>query len=174
MTSPAICRQYTASANRRASAYPRPGRLGISPRAYDPGIEVRQPLSLPLPAAGIQTTRVLIVDDICTTGPLVYLLNSLGCWATRSASSGATALSVAQGFLPSIVLIGLQLPDMDAYRVAEQLRNRAGRRPTRIIALTTESLHCARDLARQAGFERYLAKPVGAVALLQLLRPQLS
>ena len=142
-------------------------------RSYDRGIEARHPLSLPLPAEAVETTRVLIVDDVGTTGLLVYLLHSLGCWATRSASSGATAVSLARDFLPSIVLISLQLPDMDAYRVAEQLRNQAGGRPTRIIALTTDSLHCARDLARQAGFERYLAKPVSAVALLQLLRPQL-
>jgi CheY-like chemotaxis protein len=103
----------------------------------------------------------------------VYLLHSLGYWATRSASYGASALNLAQDFLPSIVLISLQLPDMSAYRVAARLRDQAGGRELRLIALTTDYVHTGRDLARQAGFERYLAKPVGAVALQQLLRPHL-
>jgi CheY-like chemotaxis protein len=174
MTSQTICAQRTAYTSRRAAYHARPSRRGASPRLYDPGIEARRPLSLPLPAEAVQTTRVLIVDDIGAAGLLVYLLNSLGCWTTRSATSGVTAVRLARDFLPSVILISLQMPDMDAYRVAEQLRNQAGGRPMRIIALTTDSLHSARDLARQAGFERYLAKPVGALALLQLLRPQLS
>jgi CheY-like chemotaxis protein len=174
MTSQTICVQRTASISRQALHHPQPSRRGASPRPYDAGIEARYPSSLPLPAAGVETTRVLIVDDLGTTGLLANLLHSLGYWATRSASSGATAVSLAREFLPSIVLISLQLPDMDAYRVAEQLRNQAGGQTTRIIALTTDSVHSARELARQAGFERYLAKPVGAVALLQLLLPRLS
>lgn len=141
-------------------------------RAYDHGIEERQPSSTPLLAAGSQTAGILIVDDVGTTGLLVYLLHSLGCWATRSASRGATALSLAEDFLPSIVLISLQLPDMSAYYLAAHLRNQANGREMRLIALTTDHLHAGRDLARQAGFERYLAKPVGAGALQQLLRPQ--
>lgn len=113
------------------------------------------------------------MDEASTTGPLVYLLHSLGYWATRSASCGATALNVAQDFLPSVVLITLQLPDMSAYHVATRLRDQAGRRKLRLIALTTDYMHAGRDLARQAGFERYLAKPVGAVALQELLRSQI-
>lgn len=176
MISSTLSVQSSASTSRRVShRTSSPNRRTNSLHAYDARIEAWQRLRLPLPAAGGQTTRILIVDDACTTGSLVYLLQSLGCWATRSASSGATALNLAQDFSPSIVLISLQLPGMNAYRVAAQLRNQAGERHTRIIALTTEPLHTdtGRDLARQAGFERYLAKPVGVVALQQLLRPQL-
>jgi CheY-like chemotaxis protein len=172
MTSQTICVQRTASTSRQALYHPRSSRREGSPRPYGHGIETRYPLSLPLPAAAVQTTRILIVDDLGSSDLLVYLLHSLGCWATRSASSGVAAMRVAREFLPSIILINLQLPGMDAYQVAEQLRNQAGGRPTRIIALTTDSLHSARDLARQAGFERYLAKPVSVIDLLQLLRPQ--
>jgi CheY-like chemotaxis protein len=172
MTSQTICAQRTASTSRQAPYHPRSSRRGDSPRPYDHGIQTRYPLSLPLPGAAVETTRVLIVDDARSSDLLVYLLHSLGCWTTRSASSGVAAMRLADDFLPSVILINLQLPGLDAYHVAEQLRNQAGGRPTRIIALTTDDLHSARDLARQAGFERYLAKPVSVVDLLQLLRPQ--
>jgi CheY-like chemotaxis protein len=43
-----------------------------------------------------------------------------------------------------------------------------------LIALTADFAHAGRDRARQAGFERYLAKPVSVSALQQLLRANLS
>jgi CheY-like chemotaxis protein len=139
-------------------------------RSYDHGIEARRPLSLPLLATSGQPARILIVDDLYTTGPLVHLLHGLGYWTTRVASCGETALHLAQDFLPSIVLLTLQLPEMSAYRIAARLRDRAAGRELRLIALTDDCAHTDRELARQAGFERYLAKPVSISALQQLLR----
>jgi CheY-like chemotaxis protein len=136
-------------------------------RSYDRSIEARRPFGL---ATGSQPTGILIVDEDRTTGPLVYLLHSLGYWSTRATSYGESALLLAQDFLPSIVLLTLKLPDMSAYRVAARLRDQSMGRELRLIALTDECVHTGRELAREAGFERYMAKPVGALALQQLLR----
>jgi CheY-like chemotaxis protein len=140
-------------------------------RSQDRTIKARYvPLSVPLPATTGDPTRILIVDDIGTTGPLEYLLHGLGYWTTRVALSGETALKVAHDFAPSVVLLALDLPDMSSYRLATQLRNGAGARELRLIALTGHCAYPGRDLARQAGFERYLAKPVNSAAINQLLR----
>jgi CheY-like chemotaxis protein len=80
---------------------------------------------------------------------------------------------MAQGFSPSVVLLDLDLPDMSAYGVAQQLRERTEHHRIRLFALTGDFEHTGRDQARQAGFERYLAKPVTAAALQHLLRPNL-
>ena len=128
------------------------------------------PLTVPLPATTGDPTRILIVDEVCTTEPLEYLLHGLGYWTTRVASSGEIALEMAHDFAPAVVLLTLDLPDMSSYRLAAKLRDRAGRRELRLIALTGDCLYLARDLARRAGFERYLAKPVDIGALSQLLR----
>jgi CheY-like chemotaxis protein len=146
-------------------------RYSTSLRSYDRTIEARYaPLSAPLPATTSEPTRILIVDDIHTTGPLEYLLHGLGYWTTRVALCGETALKMAQDFSPSVVLLALELPDMSSYRVATQMRDRAAGRELRLIALTGDYAHSGRDLARWAGFERYLAKPVSVSALHQLLR----
>ena len=143
-------------------------------RPDDRGLEARHvPRSLPLLGTTGESTRILIVDDVYSTGPLEYLLHGLGYWTTRVASCGETALKAAQDFLPSVVLLAIDLPDMNAYRVASQLRERADGRELRLIALTVDYTHAGRDLAREAGFERYLAKPVSASALNQLLRADL-
>jgi CheY-like chemotaxis protein len=170
MTTQMIPLQRSVPAARRGHQYPWSGRRANSLRLYDHGIEARQPCELPLLETGTQPTGILIVDDDRTTGPLVYLLHSLGYWSTRAASCGQSALDLAQDFFPSIVLLTLKLPDMSAYRVAARLRDLAKGRRLRLIALTDESVHTGRELAREAGFERYMAKPVGALALQQLLR----
>jgi len=127
------------------------------------------PLTPPVVGAAGEPMRILLVDDLATTGPLEYLLHGLGYWATRVAPCGKTALRLAGDFFPSLVLLSLDLPDMSAYRVAAQLRDGSEGRELRLIALTGECTHSGRDLAREAGFERYLVKPVSVSALNQLV-----
>jgi CheY-like chemotaxis protein len=147
------------------------GRYPTSLPSDDPTIKASYvPLSVPLPATKGDPTRILIVDEVDTTGPLEYLLHGLGYWTTRVALSGETALEMAHDFAPSVALLALDLPDMSSYRLATQLRNRAGGRELRLIALTGDCAYPGRDLARRAGFERYLAKPVNSGDLNQLLR----
>jgi len=173
MTSQTIALQRSIPAAWRGHQHAWSGRRTNALRLYDHGIEARQPSEAPLQATGAQPAGILIVDDDRTTGPLVYLLHSLGYWSTRATSCGESALNLAQDFLPSIVLLNLKLPDMSAYRVAARLRDQATGRDLRLIALTDECVHTSRELAREAGFERYMAKPVGALALQQLLRTKL-
>jgi CheY-like chemotaxis protein len=130
--------------------------------------------SLPVIVPAAESTRILIVDDAQSTTLLQELLHRLGYPTTRVAASGANALEMARDFCPSVVLVSLDLPDMDAYDVAQRLRERSDVRRLRLIALTRDYAHEARDQARQAGFERYLAKPVSAADLQQLLRTALS
>jgi CheY-like chemotaxis protein len=175
MTISGISLQRSVPPARRAHQSGWPTRIKAFSRLYDRRLEARDmPWSLPLVGTTGEPTRILIVDDVHTTGPLEFLLHGLGYWTTRVASCGETALKAAQDFLPSVVLLAIDLPDMNAYRVASQLRERADGRELRLIALTVDYAHAGRDLAREAGFERYLAKPVSASALNQLLRADLS
>jgi CheY-like chemotaxis protein len=117
--------------------------------------------------------RTLIVDhDLESTRSLRLLLHGLGYHTTRIAYTGAAALEMAREFLPDIVLLELDLPDLNGYQVAQSMREQAQSRKLRLIAVTTHREHTGRELAREAGFERYLLKPIGALALDELLRDQ--
>jgi CheY-like chemotaxis protein len=122
----------------------------------------------------LEPTRVLIVDNAESSASLEFLLHELGYWTTRTAFSGASALQIVENFSPTVVLLALQLPDMSAYDVAWRLRERIGLRQVRLIALTGDYEYIYRDLARRAGFERFLAKPVSGPVLRTLLRATLS
>lgn len=115
--------------------------------------------------------RILIVDDdIKSSSSLEHMLNASGYSQTRVAYSGHAALAIAAEFQPSVVLLELSLLDMSGYEVARLLRERAQGDDLRLIALTSSREHAGRELARVAGFERYLLKPVDALDLSGLLQ----
>src|SRR5579872_560233 len=122
-------------------------------------------------ALSAESARILIVDDdIKSSSSLELMLHASGYTQTRVAYSGHAALAVAAEFQPTVVLLEVNLLDMSGYEVARLLRERAQAHDLRLIALTLSREHAGRELAREAGFERYLLKPVVALELSEILR----
>jgi CheY-like chemotaxis protein len=114
-----------------------------------------------------EPARILIVDnDIGSSDSLTLMLQASGYSQTRVAYSGHAALAIAADFQPSVVLLELDLLDMSGFEVARLLREQARNHDLRLIALTSSCEHAGREVARVAGFERYLVKPVAADDLL--------
>jgi two-component system, chemotaxis family, CheB/CheR fusion protein len=114
--------------------------------------------------------RILIVDNnVDEADSLASLLQATGHHKARVARTGKAALAVAAEFLPNVVLMNLNLSDMSAYDVARMLSQHPQLQDVRLIALTDGGRHPGRERAREAGFERYLLKPVVAGALDVLL-----
>jgi CheY-like chemotaxis protein len=110
--------------------------------------------------------RTLVVDDDKhAADSLASLLQSAGYGDARVAYTGAAALALAVEFKPTVLLVDLDLPDMSGYDVARHLSQHPQLQNLRLIALTASSEHPGRELARAAGIERYLSKPVGSAAL---------
>jgi CheY-like chemotaxis protein len=61
------------------------------------------------------------------------------------------------------------LLDMESNELAQRLRERAQLHHLRLIAMTSSRQHLGREAARNAGFERYLLKPIAAADLSALL-----
>jgi len=122
-------------------------------------------------ALAAESVRVLIVDnDMSSADSLELMLHAAGHSNTRVAYSGHAALAIAAEFLPSVVLLELNLLDMNGYALAKLLREHAQSRGLRLIALTSSREHAGREQARRAGCERYLLKPVVALDLIELLK----
>jgi CheY-like chemotaxis protein len=114
--------------------------------------------------------RILIVDaDVTATDSLASLLQSAGYGDVRVVHTGAAALALAVEFRATVLLVDLELPDMSGYDLARSLSQHPRLQNLRLIALTSSSEHPGRELAREAGIERYLSKPVGAAALDEVL-----
>ena len=119
------------------------------------------------PGSGM--ARILVVDDdVDAANALASSLQAAGYGDARVAHTGATALALAAKFVPTVLLIDLELPDMSGYDLARHLSQRPQLQNLRLIALTTSTEHPGRELARASGIERYLIKPVGSAELDEL------
>jgi CheY-like chemotaxis protein len=113
--------------------------------------------------------RVLIADGYPDTAwTMAAALRHLG-EDTRHACDGPTALRLAAEFRPEAVLMDLELPELNGLEVARRLRQEAGLAGVRLIAITGFHDEAHRRLARAAGFDLYLIKPVYLEALHALL-----
>jgi CheY-like chemotaxis protein len=113
--------------------------------------------------------RILVVDvDVEAADALASLLQSAGRGDARVAYTGATALALALEFVPTVLLLDLDLPDMSGYDIARHLSQHPQLQNLRLIALTASGEHPGRELAREVGIERYLIKPVGSADLDEL------
>jgi len=114
--------------------------------------------------------RILIADDDRDCAELLLqLLKALGHDDTRVASTAAAAFDVAIEFVPSIIFLDIELPDMSGYEVALMLHQHPQLQHMRLIALTESGQHLGREQARTSGFERYLVKPLTATAVQEAL-----
>ncbi len=119
--------------------------------------------------------RVLIVDDDVTLAQSrAGMIEAAGAYESRIVHCAADAVAAASAFPPAIVFLDIELPDMSGYEVAKLLHQHGRLQATRLIALTDNIEHSAREDARAAGFERYLVKPVTAIELQKVLRRRLS
>ncbi|CAB3757004.1 response regulator [Paraburkholderia solisilvae] len=110
-------------------------------------------------AAPASKRRVMIVDDsVDGAESMSVLLEMLG-HDVRVAYDGASALSVAPGFKPEVVILDIGLPDLDGYHVARALRAQQATAGALLIALTGYGQESDRRRTRAAGFDHHLVKP---------------
>jgi CheY-like chemotaxis protein/two-component sensor histidine kinase len=113
--------------------------------------------------------RVLVVDDnVEAADALGALLGILGA-EVRVVYDGQAALAAYRGFRPEVVILDLSMPSMDGYEVARSLRREPWGARSMLVALTGWSQPEVRARVLEAGFDRYLVKPIKAADLRNLL-----
>lgn len=140
---------------------------------------VRLPLRLPpalesaaakaaVPAAAPRR-RILVVDDnFDAAEALGELLRDYG-HDVMTAHAGSQALDQARLHRPEIVLLDIGMPEIDGYEVAKRIRTELGLGDTLLVALSGYGEDRHRRLAREAGFDRHVTKPVDVTKLEELL-----
>ena len=126
----------------------------------------RKPKTAPTPAH----CRVLVVDDDPAVADSMAVLLAIEGHEVRTAPHGEVALELARGFHPRLVLLDIGLQGMDGYEVARRLR--AQQSPNEslcLVAVTGYGHEEARTRARDAGFDRYLVKPVFPETIFELM-----
>lgn len=133
-----------------------------------PRVEPHVEASAVVPAAS--TRRVLVVDDSeAMQDSLRNILEELG-QDVRSARDGEEAVRIARDWQPQLVLLDINLPKMNGYRVAQSLR---GQFPPAHMALVMmagdELVDAVRRGAAEVGVDRCIDKMEAGAMIPTLL-----
>jgi PAS domain S-box-containing protein len=123
----------------------------------------------PMPSANGSRRRVLVVDDNVDSAESLAVLLRLYGHDVRLAHDGEAALEEARSFQPDVMFLDIDLPKMDGYEVARQLRLEPARGSLTLVAMTGYGQEEERRRTREAGFNSHLVKPVDFDMLQELL-----
>jgi len=86
-------------------------------------------------------------------------------------ADGLQGISMAEAQRPDLILLDINLPGIDGYEVARRVRaHSTSLRSVPIIAITADAFRSNVELARSAGCDMYLAKPINIRELAARIR----
>jgi CheY-like chemotaxis protein len=109
------------------------------------------------------------VEDNQDAADSLQLLLELWGYEVRVAYTGPDGVTLAEGWLPDVVLSDLGLPGLDGFGVARHLRQNPATAKVRLLAITGYSGEEVRRRARESGFDQILTKPANPEEVLRLL-----
>lgn len=104
--------------------------------------------------------RILIVEDNEQNLYLESFILEKNGHEIVQARNGGTAIALAAQTLPALILLDIQLPGMDGYTVARELRKNPALANIPIIAVTSYAMPGDRDRILEAGCTDYIEKPI--------------
>ncbi|WP_370630102.1 Hpt domain-containing protein [Xenophilus sp. Marseille-Q4582] len=157
----------TARALQRSAAEP------AAPAADRPAADLgpRGPAAaVPQAQAASQVPLVLVVDDSITVRRVTQRLLQREGYRVALAADGLQALERLQQERPTVVLSDIEMPRMDGFDLARNIRADAALAGLPIIMITSRIAEKHRDHARELGVDHYLGKPYAEEELLSLVR----
>lgn len=127
-----------------------------------------------VPSAALAKDIVLLVDDSPDAlGFLTEALEQSG-FSVLIATSGQSALNIAERITPDIILLDAVMPSMDGFETCVRLKSNAAVTQVPVIFMTglTETEHVVRALG--SGGVDYLTKPINIDELRARIRVHLS
>jgi two-component system cell cycle response regulator len=105
-------------------------------------------------------SRILIIEDNPTNLSLMtYLLRAFG-HTVLTGCDGEEGLEIARRERLDLIVCDIQLPGLDGYALARQLKSHPALSTIPLVAVTALAMVGDRDRVLEAGFDGYLAKPI--------------
>ncbi len=111
--------------------------------------------------------KILVIEDHEQNRYLATFLLEKHGYAVVSAADGPSGIEMAKTVQPALILLDIQLPLMDGYAVARELRKDPASRHIPIIAVTSYAMVGDRENTLAAGCDGYLEKPINPDTFVQ-------
>jgi two-component system, OmpR family, response regulator len=122
----------------------------------------------PVPGAGNEPARVLVVDDEATIRDLLAGALRFAGFEVEIAACGAEAVRAAASSRPDLILLDVMMPDGDGFEVARRLRAGPGGIP--VVFLTARDEVADRVAGLNLGADDYVTKPFSLDEVLARVR----
>ena len=116
------------------------------------------------------SARILVVDDIEANVRLLEAKLTAEYYEVLTARDGPTALAIAAGEKPDIVLLDVMMPGMDGFDVCRRLKNDPETRHIPVVLVTALDGRSDRIQGLEAGADEFLTKPIDDVMLFARVR----
>lgn len=113
--------------------------------------------------------RILVADDNKSAATAISMLLQRDGYETKAVHDGHAALEEAARFRPDIALLDIGMPYLNGYEVARKIRAAPWGTNMRLIAATGWGQEKDKVLAKEAGFDVHLTKPIDFKQLLSIL-----
>ncbi|MDM0077291.1 Hpt domain-containing protein [Variovorax sp. J2P1-59] len=123
-----------------------------------------------VPQSVPQVPLVLVVDDSITVRRVTQRLLQREGYRVSLAADGLQALERLQQERPAVVLSDIEMPRMDGFDLARNIRADESLADLPIIMITSRIAEKHHDHARALGVNHYLGKPYSEEELLRLVR----
>ncbi len=119
--------------------------------------------------AAPRVPTVMVVDDSLTVRKIAGRLLSREGYQVLTAKDGVDALEQLLDVVPDVMLVDIEMPRMDGFDLARNVRADARLKNVPIIMITSRTADKHRNYAREIGVNHYLGKPYQEDELLGLI-----
>jgi chemosensory pili system protein ChpA (sensor histidine kinase/response regulator) len=122
------------------------------------------------PAAKAGAPLVMVVDDSLTVRKITSRMLAREGFEVATAKDGVDALQQLQDIRPDCILLDVEMPRMDGFEFARNMRADDATRAIPIIMITSRTADKHRNHALELGVNEYMGKPYQEDQLLALVR----
>lgn len=121
----------------------------------------------------MNTATILIIEDNEQNLYLMRFLLERHGFRIEAAKDGREGIEMARRIVPDVILLDIQLPLLDGYAVARELRKEPDLVSIPIIAVTSYAMAGDREKCLAAGATDYIEKPIDPDTFVDRVRVHL-
>lgn len=118
--------------------------------------------------------KALIIEDNEQNMYMLTFLLENNNYEVFQAFNGLDGIKAAIEHSPDVILLDIQLPQMDGYQIAKELRKKRDLQHIPIVAVTSHAMVGDREKAMESGATGYIEKPIDPDNFIQRMESYFS
>jgi two-component system, cell cycle response regulator DivK len=118
--------------------------------------------------------KILVIEDNQQNMYLCTFILESHHHEVIQAFSGRKGIEISEKTLPDLIILDIQLPEMDGYAVAREIKQNPRTKGIPIVAVTSYAMAGDRERVLAAGCQGYIEKPINPDTFMDEITVHLS